>query len=102
MHTFIRGILSSYCLEQFVLWIFCAAGLITLFNIIWTDIKRMKSGEWDFGHFLTLIIIVFLIIMPFSYQVWEKYLVAVLPFIILRLLMIISTYRKISCQSGLN
>ena len=102
MHSFIRGILNSYCLEQFVLWIFCAAGLITLFNIIWTDIKRMKSGEWDFGHFLTLIIIVFLIIMPFSYQVWEKYLVAVLPFIILRLLMIISTYRKISCQSGLN
>lgn len=100
MHSFLRGILNSYSLEQFVLWIFCAAGLITLFTIIWTDVKRMKSGEWDFGHFLTLTIIVFLIIMPFSYQVWEKYLVAVLPFIILRMLMLISTYRKISCRSG--
>ncbi|NOQ21533.1 MAG: hypothetical protein GQ565_02625 [Candidatus Aegiribacteria sp.] len=98
MHSFIRGILDSYSLEQFVLWIFCWAGFITLFSIIWTDITRMKAGKWDFGHFLTLTIIVFLVIMPFSYQVWEKYLIVVLPFLLLRLLMIIRTYKK-SCQS---
>ncbi len=99
MHSFIRGILNNYYLEQFVLWIFCWAGFITLVGIIRTDIARMKTGEWDFGHFLTLTVIVFLVIMPFSYQVWEKYLVVVLPFILLRLLMMIGANRK-PCQSG--
>ncbi len=99
MHSFIRGTLGNYYLEQSVLWFFCWAGFLTLFGIIHTDITRMRTGEWDFGHFLTLTVIVFLIIMPFSYQVWEKYLVAVLPFILLRLLMMIGTYKK-SCQSG--
>ena len=101
MHIFIRGILNNYCLEQFVLWIFCWAGFVTLLHIIWTDITRMKNGEWDFGHFLTLTVIVFLVIMPFSYQVWEKYLVVVLPFILLRLLMMIgiNSNRK-PCRSG--
>ena len=93
MHSFIRGVLNNYCLEQFVLWIFCWAGFTTLASIIWTDIARMKTGEWDFGHFLTLSVIVFLLIMPFSYQVWEKYLVVVLPFILLRLLMMVGTRR---------
>ncbi len=93
MHSFIRGLLGSYHLEQFVLWIFCWAGFTTLLHIITTDITRMKTGEWDFGHFLTLSVIVFLLIMPFSYQVWEKYLVVVLPFILLRLLMMVGTRR---------
>ena len=99
MHSFIRGILGNYYLEQFVLWVFCWAGFLTLLHIIRTDVKRMKRGEWDFSHFLTLTVIVFLVIMPFSYQVWEKYLVVVLPFVLLRLLLLISTYRE-SCQSG--
>ena len=101
MHSFIRGVLNNYCLEQFVLWIFCWAGFTTLASIIWTDIARMKTGEWDFGHFLTLTAVVFLVIMPFSYQVWEKYLVVLLPFILLRLLMMIgiNSNRK-SCRSG--
>ena len=101
MHSFIRGVLNNYCLEQFVLWIFCWAGFTTLASIIWTDIARMKTGEWDFGHFLTLTAVVFLVIMPFSYQVWEKYLVVLLPFILLRLLLMIGTNsNRKSCRSG--
>ncbi|MCK5116559.1 MAG: hypothetical protein KAR44_08150 [Candidatus Aegiribacteria sp.] len=93
MHSFIRGVLDNYYLEQFVFWIFCWAGFITLVSIIRTDIARMKTGKWDFGHFLTLSVIIFLLIMPFSYQVWEKYLIVVLPFILLRLLMMIGARR---------
>ena len=99
MHSFIRGLLSSYHLEQFILWIFCWAGFVTLLHVIRTDIASMRTGIWDFGHFLTLSVIIFLLIMPFSYQVWEKYLVVVLPFILLRLLMMIGINRK-PCQSG--
>lgn len=96
MHGFMRGLLNNSHLEQFFLWIFCWAGFVTLLHMIRTDIKRMGSGECDFGCFLTLSVILFLLIMPFSYQVWEKYLVVVLPFALLRLLMMIGTGRKSS------
>ncbi len=89
IHGFIQGLLNNYVLEQLVFWILSCAGFISLFSIVRLDMKAMKAGKWDFRHFLTISVIFFLIIMPFSYQVWEKYLIVILPFLQLRLLMMI-------------
>jgi hypothetical protein len=101
MHRFIGELLGNYYLEQFVLWILCWAGSVTLFSMLAMDVRAFRDGRCEFGLFLTLIVIVFLVIMPFSYQVWEKYLVMILPFMVLRLLMMIGSDRK-SCQSENN
>lgn len=98
MHRFIVEFLGNYYLEQFVLWILCWAGSVTLFSVIAMDFKALREGKCEFDLFLTLTVTVFLLLMPFSYQVWEKYLVTILPIMVLRLMMMIGSKRK-SCQS---
>lgn len=100
LHRVIRTILKAAILENFFLWLMFLSGLILIANMIYTDFKRFKQGYWDYGHFLTLSVIFFLLIMPFSYQVWEKYLIIVLPFIILRLMLMKLAYRKIPESSS--
>lgn len=87
MHRLIRKILPVPFMESLLLFGLFWCGLVVLANIILHDVKRFQKGIWDYGHFLTLIVICFLLIMPLSYQLWEKYLVIVLPFLLLRLAM---------------
>ncbi len=87
-HRLLKMITGGSILESVLLWGFFWCGLVLLANMIIYDIKRFQRGVWDYGHFLTLAVICFIILMPLSYQVWEKYLVMVLPFILVRLMMI--------------
>ena len=86
LHRLIKSVIPIAILENILLWGFFWCGLVVLANIVHLDIKRLRNGIWDYGHFLTLAVLCFLFMMPFSYQVWEKYLVSVLPFIMLRLM----------------
>lgn len=88
LHRLIKYILQFPALISFTLWLFFWLGLIFLSLIIKEDYERLKTGIWDYGHFLTLGFLFFLLIMPLSYQVWEKYLIIVLPFVLLRLMML--------------
>jgi len=87
-HRLIKMVTGDTIFEHIILGGFFYCGLITLANVIFYDFKRLQKGVWDYAHFLTLSVICFLLVMPFSFHVWEKYLVIVLPFILLRLIMI--------------
>ncbi len=45
--------------------------------------QQFKTKSIDKEIIFTLLWVLFLLIMPFSYQVWEKYLTMILPFLIL-------------------
>ena len=50
---------------------------------------EIKEKIMDIKILLLLLWILFLLIMPFSYQVWEKYLTMILPFLVLSIYMIL-------------
>jgi 4-amino-4-deoxy-L-arabinose transferase-like glycosyltransferase len=45
--------------------------------------QQIKIKSFDKQLIFTLLWVLFLLIMPFSYQVWEKYLTMIIPFLIL-------------------
>jgi len=53
--------------------------------------QRRKSPDVDFLLFIDLAILTFLLMMPFSYLVWEKYFLPVVPLALIYLLL---KYRK--------
>jgi len=53
---------------------------------------RKKSSEKEF--IFTILWFLFLLIMPFSYQVWEKYLTMILPFLILSIYLFLFPLKK--------
>ncbi len=58
--------------------------LMMIIKEVYWSIKRMS---FDIKLFIDFCIILFLLIMPFSYMGWEKYFIPVLPFLIIRLLL---------------
>jgi hypothetical protein len=59
---------------------------VELLRIFYQGLKT-KSVEKE--TIFTLLWIIFLLIMPFSYQVWEKYLTMILPFFILSIYLVL-------------
>jgi hypothetical protein len=47
---------------------------------------RIRTRRIDLSLLLNLLVLSFLLVMPFSYQVWEKYFLPVVPILSLRLL----------------
>lgn len=88
LHRLINKLTINIYIEHLVLWLFFWLGLGLMIYLIKIEIHRYLMNKWDFRQFLTLATVVFILIMPLSYQVWEKYLIMVLPFIILRLLIL--------------
>ncbi len=84
-HRMIQSLTQFNILETILLWALFWCGLLVICNLIYQDYRQFRNGGWDYRHFLTTAVVCFLLIMPFSYQVWEKYLIIILPFIMLRL-----------------
>lgn len=77
-------------LLKFILGLFLLGGCyftILLLKVFFEDIKNQQITE---GNYFTLVWLIFLILMPFSYQVWEKYLTIVLPYIIINLFLLLN------------
>lgn len=64
------------------------AGVHLVWYLACYAISNILARRIEFSVFLDVTIIMFLVIMPFSYQVWEKYFIPALPIIVaLRLLL---------------
>jgi polyferredoxin len=50
--------------------------------------QQFKTKSIENEIIFTLLWFLFLLIMPFSYQVWEKYLTMILPFLILSIYLV--------------
>ncbi len=59
--------------------------LITIVQSLWNAIKQKQINA---AMLLDLSIVSFLLIMPFSYLGWEKYFVPLVPFMVIRLLLL--------------
>lgn len=69
-------------------------------NIISSIVKRIKAVSYENYLIFYFVWIIFLAVMPFSYQVWEKYFVMVQPFFLLSIYLFI--YRETSVyKSGI-
>ena len=51
-------------------------------------VGRWRSDRVDFQLFLDLVVFAFLAVMPWSYLHWEKYLMPLIPVLVLRILLV--------------
>ncbi|MEW6411526.1 MAG: hypothetical protein AB1483_03530 [Candidatus Zixiibacteriota bacterium] len=73
--------------------VFYLCFLLAIPILIWVAkdlVTRYRKDNFDTELFLSLAIIAFFVVMPFSYLGWEKYFMPVVPLVILRILMIAS------------
>jgi len=87
-HGLLTRVLGTGLMMDAVFWLLCLLGFMTLTALVDIDLGS-KGRTGGFPMFLSLMVLAFLVIMPFSYQVWEKYLIMVMPFFVLRLLMLV-------------
>lgn len=65
-----------------------AVGLAVIGELLLDTIDRWRAGRIDFQFFLDLVVFAFLAVMPWSYLHWEKYLMPLVPVLVLRILFV--------------
>lgn len=85
-HRAITAVLGSGALFSVIQFILSWAGFSAITGLIRRDMGTGRDNVNE-ATLLTLMTVSFLLLMPVSFQVWEKYLVMVQPFFVLRLLM---------------
>jgi hypothetical protein len=79
-HKILIMILGEGWILDLVLAFSAAFGVVWLAELFHNHWKSKERGVQDF---LFLVVILFFMVMPFSYQVWEKYLIALIPIVLL-------------------
>lgn len=69
--------------EQIIFFLCFVLAMPILLTFLGDLYQRIKNRNLDFIFFLTLSIVLFLIVMPFSYLAWEKYFLPLLSIIAL-------------------
>jgi hypothetical protein len=72
--------------DQALIWLFFLLGLALLAAFFIRDFKQVRRMATDVNFFLSINILLFLVMMPLSYQVWEKYLIVMMPLLVMRIL----------------
>ncbi len=85
-HRFIRRAIGSEY-EWIPFFVAFWLSLPILFSIVKDAVQRCISKDHGLTFFLDLSITSFLVIMPFSYLVWEKYFLMVMPLLLIRMLL---------------
>jgi 4-amino-4-deoxy-L-arabinose transferase-like glycosyltransferase len=80
-HRVLKGLIGEGILLDSVLWFCFYVGCLLTFLSVKSLVADCKRRVLDEKTFFILVWLLFLIVMPFSYQVWEKYLLMVLPFL---------------------
>jgi 4-amino-4-deoxy-L-arabinose transferase-like glycosyltransferase len=90
VHQAISGFFGYHSIGlKIILWIFLFIGCYINVEILKRLYIEIKEKRLDRKIIMVLLWILFLLIMPFSYQVWEKYLTMILPFLVLSIYMIL-------------
>ena len=79
---------------KIVLWVFLFAGCYINIEIIKRFYLQIKSKSYNTELILPLLWFLFLLIMPLSYQVWEKYLIMILPFYVLSIYLVLFPFTQ--------
>jgi len=87
-HKFIRNIFDNMLIEDMIFYSTFILGLPILIFVVKDIFYKLQEQSADFSLLLDLAIITFLLIMPISYLVWEKYFLLLLPLATVRILLI--------------
>ena len=80
---------------KIVLAFFLLVGCYINIELLKRFYQYIKTKSFDTKLIFTLMWILFILIMPLSYQVWEKYLTMILPFFILSIYLLLYPNHKI-------
>lgn len=95
-HKFLFMILEiNSVIVKLVLGLFLFIGSYMSIELIRMTFRNLRESIKDNKIIFTFLWILFLLIMPFSYQVWEKYLLMILPFLTLSVYQLIITKSEI-------
>ncbi|MGC4062618.1 MAG: hypothetical protein QM749_17950 [Aquabacterium sp.] len=72
--------------DEALIWLFFLFGIGLLAAFFIRDFKHIRRMATGFNFFLSINILFFLLMMPLSYQVWEKYLIVMMPLFVIRIL----------------
>lgn len=86
--------------EQIVFYTAFLFSLPVVILILRDCYQRIKLTSFNYLLFLDLLIISFLILMPFSYLNWEKYFVPAIPLAILQILLLTKSDLGIKVEGG--
>ncbi|MBI4690353.1 MAG: glycosyltransferase family 39 protein [Nitrospirae bacterium] len=87
-HRLLKSIFKEQLLIDGVFFLSFFLGLPLVYYFAKECYLRLRNGEADLRLLLDLLIILFLFVMPFSYQNWEKYFIPLVPFLLIRILMV--------------
>ncbi len=86
-HRALKNILIYDMLVHVVYFLLFMAAIPVIWCIVRDLYWRIRQKHIDLSLFLDLSMLCYLIIMPFAYMAWEKYFLLILPFGILRFLL---------------
>ena len=78
-HKLVKMIMPSVAAERIFFWLVFFVSLILVYRLGRELFRAFKFKECNNNTVFILAIFVFLLMMPFSYQVWEKYLLPLIP-----------------------
>ncbi len=96
LHKFIKMVIPINAVEHIIFYLSYALGLAFIWKVLQDIFYRLSTKQMNYSLLLNFGIIFFILIMPLSYQVWEKYLVIVLPIILLRMILPFEKEYKLS------
>ncbi len=88
VHRGIEHLVGHGLIETMIFFVFCTLGSWILIVCVLQDIADLRQGTPGNPVLGSFCFYAFLVVMPFSYQVWEKYLVLVLWLISTRLILV--------------
>jgi hypothetical protein len=92
MHRFLLQLAGDSWLPAAVFYVGFLLGLPLLFLIVKDAYNQLIHRRLDYALFLDICIVVFVLVMPWSYLTWEKYFMPLLPLAAARFLMPLSDY----------
>jgi hypothetical protein len=101
-HKYLISLIGSGLISDIILYMFFSLGLWILIIFLKEDIMALSSGKIPYFILFSAIIYSFLIVMPLSYQIWEKYLIMIIPIISIRLGFLFPGYFEKNHQSAEN
>jgi 4-amino-4-deoxy-L-arabinose transferase-like glycosyltransferase len=87
-HKLIRHIFNNPFIEDLIFYSAFLLGLPIVIFILRDVYIKLRYKNFDFSLLLDWSILMFLFVMPFSYLVWEKYFLLILPIATVRILLI--------------
>ncbi|MCK4606503.1 MAG: hypothetical protein KAU35_04310 [candidate division Zixibacteria bacterium] len=87
-HRFLRLMFGDSVLVHVVFSVAFCFGVPIVWYCARDSYQKIRKAQFDLPLFLNLSILAFLVIMPFSYQEWEKYLMPLVPLATARILLL--------------